>query len=161
MTVSEEDIWANNDFERAIALVATRSLFYERAGGLLGPDKEHMHGSICKHEDIFLKHLLTSTLTAPLFVGTAVWCLCSDETDSVQYHIDYAELYRYETNIIYPPLYAGTCQVSPIHGPDDMEGGDFQANVTGVEHYRRFGYKGTVNINFYFTSTKSSKQQYS
>eukprot|EP01032_Pedospumella_encystans_P015368 gene15368-17582_t len=119
LTVSEEDIWANNDFERAIALVATRSLFYERAGGLLGPDKEQMH-------------------------GTAVWCLCSDETDSVQYHIDYAELYRYETNIIYPPLYAGTCQVSPIHGPDDMEGGDFQANVTGVEHYRRFGYKGKL-----------------
>lgn len=45
MTVSEEDIWANNDFERAIALVATRSLFYERAGGLLGPDKEKMHGN--------------------------------------------------------------------------------------------------------------------
>jgi len=45
MTVSEEDIWANNDFERAIALVATRSLFYERAGGLLGPDKELMHGT--------------------------------------------------------------------------------------------------------------------
>lgn len=43
-TISEEDIWANNDPERAIALVATRLLFYERAGGLLGPDKELMHG---------------------------------------------------------------------------------------------------------------------
>jgi hypothetical protein len=61
----------------------------------------------------------------------------------VQYHIDYAELYRYETNVIYPPLYAGTCQVSPVHGDEDMVGGDFQANVRGIEHYRQFGYKGT------------------
>jgi len=152
MTVSEEDIWANNDFERAIALVATRSLFYERAGGLLGPDKELMHGSLTKN--LHLKTVVywndqTNCVTV-IFVGTAVWCLCSDETDSVQYHIDYAELYRYETNIIYPPLYAGTCQVSPINGPEDMEGGDFQANVTGVEHYRRFGYKGTEILCFLF-----------
>lgn len=75
-------------------------------------------------------------------LGTAVWCLCSDETDSVQYHIDYAELYRYETNVIYPPMYAGTCQLSPVHSEEDMIGGDFQANIGGVEHYRRFGYKG-------------------
>lgn len=23
---------------------------------------------------------------------------------------------RYETNIIFPPLYAGTCQISPLNG---------------------------------------------
>jgi hypothetical protein len=71
-----------------------------------------------------------------------VWCLTSDETASVQYHIDYAELYRYETNIIYPPIYAGTCHLSPLNGDADMVGGDFQANVRGVDHYRQFGYKG-------------------
>jgi len=92
-----------------------------------------------------------------MLVGTAVWCLCSDETDSVQYHIDYAELYRYETNIIYPPLYAGTCQVSPINGPEDMEGGDFQANVTGVEHYRRLATKVQKSSVFCLTSTISSQ----
>lgn len=70
-----------------------------------------------------------------------MWCLCSDETDSVQYHIDYAELYRYETNVIYPPMYAGTCQLSPVHSEEEMIGGDFQANIGGVEHYRKFGYK--------------------
>ena len=81
-------------------------------------------------------------MSSLFIVGTAVWCLCSDETDSVQYHIDYAELYRYETNVIYPPLYAGTCQVAPLSGDEDMVGGDFQANVQGIEHYRHFGYKG-------------------
>jgi len=73
-----------------------------------------------------------------------VWCLASDETDSVQYHIDYAELYRYETNIIYPPIYAGTCHLSPLNGDADMIGGDFQANVRGVDHYKQFGYKGKL-----------------
>lgn len=50
--------------------------------------------------------------------------------------------HRYETNIIYPPLYAGTCHVSPIHGSNDMIGGSFCANIGGIDHYRRFGYKG-------------------
>jgi hypothetical protein len=62
-----------------------------------------------------------------------------------QYHIDYAELYRYETNVIHPPLYAGTCHVSPI-GPGDMEGGDFCAHVGGLDHYRKFGYKGKLAV---------------
>jgi hypothetical protein len=51
---------------------------------------------------------------------------------------------RYETNIIYPPLYAGTCHVSPLHGEEDMVGGDFRANIKGIEHYRKFGYKGRI-----------------
>jgi hypothetical protein len=28
-------------------------------------------------------------------LGTAVWCLASGVTNEVEYHIDYAELYRY------------------------------------------------------------------
>lgn len=56
--------------------------------------------------------------------------------------------HRYETNIIYPPLYAGTCHVSPIHGSNDMIGGSFCANIGGIDHYRRFGYKGkTLLVN--------------
>ena len=93
------------------------------------------------HQKFLISSCFISIFT--IKTGTAVWCLCSDETDSVQYHIDYAELYRYETNVIYPPLYAGTCQVSPFNGDDDMVGGDFQANIRGIEHYREFGYKGT------------------
>lgn len=44
LTISEEEIWANNDFERAISLIAVRSLFFDRAGGLIGSDKDLMHG---------------------------------------------------------------------------------------------------------------------
>ncbi len=49
----------------------------------------------------------------------------------------------YETNIIYPPVYAGTCQVGPVLSEDDMIGGAFKANTGGLAHYRRFGYKCT------------------
>ena len=59
----------------------------------------------------------------------------------MEYHIDYAELYRYETGIIQPPLYAGTCHVSPFHS-GEMRGGDFAVNTEGLEHYRVHGYKG-------------------
>ena len=63
----------------------------------------------------------------------------------VEYHIDYAELYRYETNIIHPPLYAGTVQVSPLgtqsitQANKTMEGGSFLVNTAGLEHYKRLG----------------------
>ena len=58
----------------------------------------------------------------------------------VPYHIDYAELYRYETNVIYPPIYAGTIQVTPVQD-GEMRGGHFAANVRGLDHYKEFGYK--------------------
>ena len=90
--------------------------------------------------------------------GVAVWCLTSAANKAVDYHIDYAELYRcsivsvvsyikichrYETNVIHPPLYAGTMQISPVEG-GEMTGGDFCVNTDGLEHYKRFGYKGRV-----------------
>jgi hypothetical protein len=38
-----------------------------------------------------------------------VWALSAPKEQShVEYHVDYAELVRYETNLIYPPLYGGT-----------------------------------------------------
>lgn len=85
----------------------------------------------------------SSPLTCLFHVGTAVWCLASGTTNAVEYHIDYAELYRYETGIIQPPLYAGTVQVSPFL-PGELTGGDFAANMEGLEHYRKHGYKGKL-----------------
>lgn len=113
-----EEIW-ESDPERAFAMCATYALIMQRGRGLVGADLAHIH-------------------------GTAVWCLCSGVTNSVEYHIDYAELHRYETNVIYPPLYAGTCHVSPISGPETMQGGDFCVNSGGIAHYRRFGYKAKL-----------------
>ena len=74
--------------------------------------------------------------------GTVVWCLQSVASDNVTYHLDYAELYRYETNIIHPPLYAGTAHISPQS--NRMRGGHFMVNMEGLEHYKRFGYKGRL-----------------
>jgi hypothetical protein len=107
------------DPEKAMALEAVRALVYRRGAGTVGTDAdERIH-------------------------GTAIWCLASGESDQVNYHIDYAELYRYETNIIHPPLYAGTCHVSPLMA-GEMAGGDFMVNTGGLEHYKRFGYKGAL-----------------
>jgi len=112
-----ESIWEVEP-ERAFATCATYSLVMQRARGLIGKDLEHIH-------------------------GTAVWCLGSGVTNSVEYHIDYAELYRYETNVIHPPLYAGTVQVTPL-GAGAMEGGDFCVNTGGIAHYAKFGYKAKL-----------------
>ena len=65
---------------------------------------------------------------------------------------------RYETNIIHPPLYAGTCHISPLE-EGEMEGGNFAANMDGLDHYKRFGYKGklvttTTNSNSDDNNTK-------
>ncbi len=97
-----------------MALEAVRRLVFERGAGVIGSDRDRIH-------------------------GTVVWCLSSGLENEVQYHIDYAELFRYETNVIHPPLYAGTCQVSPFAekladgrvGLGKMEGGDFMANTSG------------------------------
>lgn len=50
---------------------------------------------------------------------------------------------RYETNVIHPPLYAGTCQISSLHG-NELIGGDFYANSRGLDHYKEFGYKAMM-----------------
>lgn len=110
-----EILW-ESDPERAFAMCATYALVMQRGRGLVGRDVNHIH-------------------------GTAVWCLCSGITNSVEYHIDYAELYRYETNTIHPPLYAGTCQLSPF----EIKGGSFCVNTGGISHYKRFGYKAKLN----------------
>ena len=105
--------------ERAMALVVTRELVFNKGHGYVASDADKI-------------------------AGTAVWCLASGISNEVEYHIDYAELYRYETNTIHPPLYAATCNVSPFHGAGDMVGGDFCVNLGGLPHYKKFGYKGRL-----------------
>lgn len=118
-SLTEELLWAEGKEQQAIALAAVRALFLQRG-------RQHLEADL------------------PKLHGTAVWCLISGDNDEVRYHIDYAELYRYETNVIYPPVYAGTCQLAPVRSPKDMIGGAFCANIDGLEHYRKFGYKGKL-----------------
>lgn len=50
---------------------------------------------------------------------------------------------RYETNVVYPPIYGGVYHASPF-AINEMNGGDFMLNMEGLDHYRRFGYKGRL-----------------
>ena len=89
--------------------------------------------------------------------GVAVWALSSTAGQSVSYHIDYAELLRYEYNITVPPLWAGTIQCSNLmneqKGDNDnarisenvMQGGEFCVNLRGLDHYSEHGYKGNLS----------------
>jgi len=73
--------------------------------------------------------------------GVAVWALAASVGSRVPYHLDYAELLRYETGTIVPPAVAGTWQVTSCQ---NMVGGDFCVALDGLEHYQRHGYKGAL-----------------
>jgi hypothetical protein len=116
-SLDPEEIWATDPI-KAIGLVATRQLVYSRGKGMVEALLPSIH-------------------------GTVVWCLTSRPGSNVTYHIDYAELYRYETNVIHPPLIGGICQLTPFSS-GDMKGGQFQLNLGGLAHYQQFGYKGKI-----------------
>lgn len=73
--------------------------------------------------------------------GVSVWVIASDVGNSVQYHIDYAEMFRFQTNVIYPPMYGGTLHLTPTTPNHGLKGGEFCANLGGLEHYREHRYK--------------------
>lgn len=106
---------STEETQRSIAMCAVKHLFIKRAGPLLERDYHKIH-------------------------GVAVWSLSAGIGSQVRYHIDYAELYRYKTNVICPPLYAGTMHLTPVED-GEMIGGDFFANIQGLDHYRKTGYK--------------------
>ncbi|ETV67995.1 hypothetical protein, variant 4 [Aphanomyces astaci] len=81
--------------------------------------------------------------------GVVVWVITSDVDDVVAYHIDYAEMFRYQTNITYPPLYSGTLHVSPLSA-DTIHGGAFYAHPDGLSHYK-------VRLNLIFHAIFSIK----
>lgn len=69
--------------------------------------------------------------------GVAVWGLAAQVNSEVPYHLDYAEQIRYETNVIVPPLLAGTLQCTR----DKIAGGDFLVSLEGIQHYENHGFK--------------------
>jgi len=117
LSIDLEAMWLEQP-QMALAIVSARELVFGKAAAAIGKDKEKID-------------------------GTVVWCLVSQSLNTVEYHIDYAELYRYETNVIYPPIYGGVYHASPF-AVNDMVGGDFVVNMQGLDHYRRFGYKGAL-----------------
>lgn len=89
--------------------------------------------------------------------GVAVWVIASDCEDETEYHLDYAEMVRYETNVIFPPIYGATLHVSPLLNSErnqqpqqetstgaaieSFDGGGFHVNTRGLAHYQQYGYK--------------------
>jgi hypothetical protein len=69
--------------------------------------------------------------------GVAIWALAAKVGSQVPYHLDYAEQIRYDSNVIVPPLLAGTLQCTR----DKLEGGDFVVSLEGIPHYKLHGYK--------------------
>ena len=69
-----------------LAQAALRSLWARGAGKWLEGDLKHVH-------------------------GFSVWAVVGGVKSSTAYHVDYAEVYRRNTNIIRPPLHAITLQV--------------------------------------------------
>ena len=81
--------------------------------------------------------------------GIAIWALASEIGSEVPYHMDYAELLRYETGMIVPPILAGTwhCTNNQHHSPHaSFRGGDYcvVARGNGFDHYQKHGYKGKL-----------------
>ncbi|KAF1779706.1 hypothetical protein GQ600_25869 [Phytophthora cactorum] len=87
--------------------------------------------------------------------GVAVWVIASDCDDETEYHLDYAEQVRYETNVIFPPIYGATLHVSPLHNEvndkgaatnqvretSSFEGGGFHVNLQDCRTNDKYGYK--------------------
>ncbi|CAK4663931.1 hypothetical protein LEN26_000633 [Aphanomyces euteiches] len=79
--------------------------------------------------------------------GVVVWVITSDTNDVVAYHMDYAEMFRYQTNVVYPPMYSGTLHVTRFRDEKErnaMQGGDFYAYECGLDHYKVHGYKAML-----------------
>ena len=114
--VSPEESTLSDENRRYMAGAAVHSFFRQRCANLISKDWNNAH-------------------------GVSVWVIASDVGDSVQYHIDYAEMFRFQTNIIYPPIYGATLHLTPPSQDTKIQGGSFHANAAGLEHYKEYKYK--------------------
>mmetsp|Transcript_29466 Transcript_29466/g.33902 ORF Transcript_29466/g.33902 Transcript_29466/m.33902 type:complete len:485 (-) Transcript_29466:22-1476(-) len=85
-----------------------------------------------------VRRFLSDDIASGAIHGVGVWALSSCIDTQVEYHIDYAEMIRYEHNIIIPPMYGGTLHCTR----GKIGGGEFCVNNRGLEHYELHGYKG-------------------
>ena len=104
---------------------------------------------LTQDDDSSFNNPTTTTTTEPLWNlaeltekahGVAIWALAAAPGSQVPYHLDYAEQVRYETNLIVPPLLAGTLHCSRAK----IEGGAFQVSLDGLDHYQKHGYKAKL-----------------
>lgn len=167
-----------DDIRHALAVEAVASFILEIAPNRAGTTATNaMSRNDCSSHTTVDEKLNTTTATTPTSTiyqiedifehahGVAVWALSSKPGNSVSYHIDYAELLRYEYNVTVPPLYAGTIQCSPLSDANTpkveetyeiMLGGEFCVNLGGLDHYEKHGYKGKCSGDIYGGWTRPS-----
>ena len=76
--------------------------------------------------------------------GFMLWCLASNTSQQVSYHIDYAEALRHQTGVTVPPLFGAVLHCTSFRQGDaaeGMQGGNFAVNRRGLDHYREWKYK--------------------
>jgi hypothetical protein len=83
------------------------------------------------------RHVTEEDLLHNRIHGVGVWVfLAAKEQPQVEYHVDYVELVRYETNLIYPPLYGGTLHCSRLVGRDNSGAdNDTEGNIDSTARY--------------------------
>jgi len=137
----------------ALAVEAVASFFIELIPTL--PGSVSFQANSSSSDQSTRTKLFEATSFLEQVHGVAVWALSSTAGQSVSYHIDYAELLRYEYNVTVPPLWAGTLQCSNLRnkvhtdnasvGENVMQGGEFCVNLRGLNHYAEHGYKGNLS----------------
>lgn len=131
-----QDYWASNYNKNALQDEHT-SCSCAAVAHFLETMKQGATGATATIPSMATSHALSSLDIH----GVAVWALASQE-QPVCYHVDYAELIRYEHNIMATPLWAGTLQCTRDF---ILEGGQFAVNLQGIQHYLQYGYKGCKN----------------
>ena len=136
----EEIVDGMDNVRHALAVEAVAKFFLQTI------PLQHGVTAQCKSSDEQTTPLF-DTETIQKAHGVAVWALSSNVGNSVQYHIDYAELLRYEYNVTVPPLWAGTIQCSKLWNDQSqtISGGEFCVNLRGLDHYSEHGYKGNLS----------------
>ena len=81
-TTTAEELWSTDRKYKAVSLIAVQSLLNPENKAVAKPMEDHQ-----------LYENLRKDILSQVDV-VAVWCLSSTVTNEVQYHIDYAELYR-------------------------------------------------------------------
>jgi hypothetical protein len=149
-TVQESRPWGTYVRMEQVIQEWDKSLSYDPQLAL--PECSHSRDELALHAVAAFLHHAVTALQQPTNVtsawskenlfrdahGVAVWALASEPGSQVPYHLDYAEQLRYESNIIVPPILAGTLQCTS----GAVQGGAYCVHTAGLSHYQVHGYKG-------------------
>eukprot|EP00980_Cylindrotheca_fusiformis_P013259 scaffold3373_cov137-Cylindrotheca_fusiformis.AAC.19 len=129
-----QDFWQNCDESAALPVKLAAKYLQLALGEGPKPFQIHSRSDDKTCECLFSRNDLENAH------GIAIWSLAAERGVSVEKEdllTHCAEQIRYETNIIVPPLLAGTFQCTK----DKLDGGDFYVSLKGIPQYEQIGYK--------------------